>query len=113
MADKDIEDIRREKLEKLKEEQSERNTDDQDIQDQQQKREAMKKQKLRQILTEDARRRIENVKMVDEERAQKVEQALISQVPDPSQLNDKIGESKIREILSELKEDTSFDIKRR
>lgn len=113
MSDRDIEDIRREKLEKLKEEQSEQNTDKQDVQDQQRKREAMKKQKLRKILTEDARQRIENVKLVDEEKAQKVEQALISQVPDPSQLNSKIGESKIKEILSELSEDTSFDIRRR
>lgn len=112
MADKDIEDIRRRKLEELKKKQEQQQSEEQ-IQEEQQKKEAMKKQKLRQILTEDARQRIENVKMVDEERAMKVEQALVSQVPDPSQLNEKIGEDKIKEILRELKDDTSFDIKRR
>lgn len=112
MTDEDIKDIRRRKLEELKKKQEQEQSEEQ-IQEEQQKKEAMKKQKLRQILTEDARQKIENVKMVDEERAMKVEQALVSQVPDPSQLDEKIGEDKIKEILRDLKDDTSFNIKRR
>ena len=114
MADKDIEDIRESKKRELRKRmESEGQENPEQVEEQQKQQEAMKKQMLRQILTEDARQRIENVKMVDEERAEKVEQALLSQIPDPSQLQEKIGEDKIKEILKELKDDTNFDIKRR
>ena len=114
MSDKDIEDIREKKKRELRKRmESQGQETPEEVEEQQKKQEAMKKQMLRQILTEDARQRIENVKMVDAERAGKVEQALLSQIPDPSQLQEKIGEDKIKEILKELKDDNDFDIKRR
>ncbi len=108
----DIDDIRKKKLEQLKKQQQQSNQPSQEeIDKQKQQQEAKLKHIMRKILTADARKRLENVKLVDEEKAKKVEKYLL-QLAQQNRLQNKITEKQIKEILQEVTEDKSFDIKR-
>lgn len=110
----DIDEIRKRKLEKLKKQQSQQQNNQpsqEDIQRKKEEQEAKLKHIMRKILTSDARKRLENVKLVDEEKAQKVEKYLL-QLAQQNRLQNKITEEQIKEILQEVAEDKSFDIKR-
>jgi len=71
-SDKDIEDIREEKLRELKNQQNESESNAEE-----QKQEQARDKLLRKILTEDARKRLKNVSLVDEDKATEVENILI------------------------------------
>lgn len=105
--DKDIEDIRAEKLEKLREQEQ---NNEEDIEQEMQEREAARKELLRKILSEDARKRLKNVSLVDEEKARKVEDMLIN-MSQQNKLRGQVTEAQIRNILSEISVNKKFNIK--
>lgn len=108
-SEKDIDEIRRKKLEELQSQQQ-----NQDIQEEQEKqerdREEMLKHIMRKILTQDARKRLKNVELVDEEKATKVKQYLLT-LAQQDKLSHKVNEEQIKKILSEVTEDKSYNIK--
>ena len=76
--------------------------------------EAQKQSILRQILTEEARQRLTNVKLVKPQIAEAVELRLI-QVAQQGSLREKINDEQLKEILRKLqgqKRETKVDIRR-
>lgn len=106
----DIDEIRKKKLEKLKQQQNNQPSQE-EIKQQKEEQEAKLDHIMRKILTSDARKRLKNVKLVDEEKASKVEKYLL-QLAQQNRIQNKITEEQVKDILSEVSEDTSFDIKR-
>jgi programmed cell death protein 5 len=75
--------------------------------------EAKKKAILRQHLTDEARKRLNTVKMSREQFGEQVEQQIIA-LAQSGRLQEKIDDAKMKELLRELKPDSkSFDIRRR
>lgn len=109
----DIEDIREKRLRELREKHANNQTDDTSESDDQREKEAeaKKKQILRENLTEDARQRLNNVRMVNEGTAQRVEQSII-QLAQRGRIQEKITDEKMKEILREANDDSpDFDIR--
>lgn len=106
--DREIEDIREKKKRELKERKGSSSTDEREAK----KREAEKKEILRDNLTESARQRIENVRLVDKDKAEKVEDTVV-RLSRADRLDAKITEEDMKEILSEMEEDQDYNIKRR
>ncbi len=79
----------------------------------QQQAEAQKQALLRQHLTDDARKRLNTVKMSKEQFGEQVEQQVIA-LARSGRIQGKIDDEKMKQLLQELKPDSkSFDIKRR
>lgn len=112
--DRDIEDIREKRLQELKEKHAQngsQSANEEEAEQRQREQEAKKKQILRQNLTEDARARLSNVRMVDEEKATQVEQSVI-RLAQSGRLDGKIDDAKMKQILDELSDDSpEYDIR--
>lgn len=105
-----LEEIRQKKLEELRQRKQAQQ------EEQEARREAAEQQKqavLRQHLTDDARQRLNTVKMSKPEFAEQVEQQLVA-LAQSGRINGKIDDEKMKELLSELKPDSpDFNIRRR
>ncbi len=105
----ELEELRQKRMEELQEQ--EESAEAQDAARQQ--AEAQKKAILRQHLTDDARQRLNTVKMSKPQFGEQVEQQVIA-IARSGRLDGKIDDDKMRQLLKELKPDSkSFDIKRR
>jgi len=108
--DDELDELREKRMEELKERQG----GEQEAQEAaQQQAEAQKKAILRQHLTDEARQRLNTVKMSKPQFGEQVEQQVIA-IARSGRLNGQIDDDKMRDLLQELKPDKkSFDIKRR
>ena len=109
--DDELEELRRKKMEQLQEQADRQGGDGQEAARQQ--AEAQKKALLRQHLTDDARKRLNTVKMSKPQFGEQVERQVVA-LAQSGRLQDKIDDEKMKQLLNELKpEEKSFDIKRR
>lgn len=99
----DIEKIKEQKKQELLEEQQQQQ-EDQQID----KQERQKEQILDQFLDENAKQRLNAVRMSDSERAEKVEQSIIN-LAQSGQINSKITGNEMANILSEINQSESQD----
>jgi len=107
--DEELDELRQERMEELKEQQEQGEAQE----NARQQAEAQKKAILRQHLTDDARQRLNTVKMSKPQFGEQVEQQVIA-IARSGRLNGQIDDEKMRQLLQELKPDKqSFDIKRR
>ena len=107
--DEELEAIKQRKLAQMQEQQAAAQ-----MQEEQAAIEAQKQSILRQILTEEARQRLTNVKLVKPQIAEAVELRLI-QVAQQGSLREKINDEQLKEILRKLqgqKRETKVDIRR-
>lgn len=117
-SDEDLEELRRKKLEQLQEQaesggggQGQANAEAQEAA--QQQAEAKRKAVLRQYLTDDARKRLNTVKMSKQQFGEQVEQQIVA-LAQSGRIQGKIDDQKMQQLLKELKpEKKSFDIQRR
>jgi programmed cell death protein 5 len=109
-----LEELRQKKMEQLQdraEGQSQGNEEAQEAA--QQQAEAQKQALLRQHLTDDARKRLNTVKMSKQQFGEQVERQVV-QLARSGRIQGKIDDEKMKQLLNELKPDSkSFDIKRR
>lgn len=103
-----LDEIRKKKLNELKEQKQNEQSQEEKIQEKN-KEEALD-HLMRKILTPEARKRVKNVKLADEEKAEKVEKYLLK-LAQSGKLSNKVTESQIKDILKEFTEDKSFNIK--
>jgi programmed cell death protein 5 len=107
--DDELEELRKEKLEELQEQGKQGETQDAA----RQQAEAQKKALLRQHLTDEARKRLNTVKMSREDFGEQVEQQIIA-LARSGRIQDKIDDEKMKQLLKELKpDDKDFNIRRR
>lgn len=111
--DDEMDELRQEKLEELQE-RAQQQADQEEAQDAaRQQAEAQKQAILRQYLTDGARKRLNSVRMSKPDFADQVEQQLIA-LAQSGRLGDKIDESQMKQLLSELSPDSqSYNIRRR
>ncbi|AGB38144.1 DNA-binding protein [Natronococcus occultus] len=108
-----LEELRQKKMEQLQERAEGGEADQAGREAAQQQAEAQKKALLRQHLTDDARKRLNTVKMSKEQFGEQVEQQVIA-LARSGRIQGKIDDEKMKQLLQELKPDSkSFDIKRR
>ncbi|UJG39981.1 MAG: DNA-binding protein [Candidatus Heimdallarchaeum aukensis] len=108
--DEELEEIRRRKLAQLQQNEAVRQMQ----KEQEANIEAQKQAILRQILTEDARQRLANVKLVRPQLAESVELQLI-QLAQQGALRSEINDAQLKELLKKLqgqKRETKIDIRR-
>ncbi len=107
-----LEELRRKKMEQLQEQaESQQGGGDQEAA--QQQAEAQKQALLRQHLTDDARKRLNTVKMSKPQFGEQVEQQVLA-LARSGRIQGKIDDGKMKQLLQELKPDSkSFDIRRR
>ncbi|NUB89789.1 DNA-binding protein [Haloterrigena sp. SYSU A558-1] len=106
-----LEELRQKKMEQLQEQADGQQGGSQEAAKQQ--AEAQKKAVLRQHLTDDARKRLNTVKMSKPQFGEQVERQVIS-LARSGRMQGKIDDEKMKQLLQELKPDSqSFDIKRR
>ncbi|ADD05093.1 putative DNA-binding protein [Natrialba magadii ATCC 43099] len=107
-----LEELRQKKMEQLQDRaDSQQGGEEQEAARQQ--AEAQKKAVLRQHLTDDARKRLNTVKMSKPQFGEQVERQVIS-LARSGRLQGKIDDEKMKQLLQELKPDSkSFDIQRR
>ncbi|MHB9287822.1 DNA-binding protein [Halobacteriales archaeon Cl-PHB] len=112
--DEELEKLRQEKMEQLKEQQQGGGGGQEEAMEaQRQQAEAQKKAILRQHLTDEARKRLNTVKMSKPDVGEQVEQQLVA-LAQSGRIQSKIDDQKMKELLKELTPDSkSFDIKRR
>lgn len=101
--------LREKKLQELKE-QNEMQKSQEELDNEEKNKEEMLNHLMRKILTQDAKKRLNNVKLVDEEKASKIEQYLL-QLAQQDRLSNKITEEQIKNILKEVTENKSYNIK--
>src|SRR6056297_56633 len=112
-ADDEIDELRRERMEELKEQAETQGGNAEAQQAAQQQAEAQKKAVLRQHLTDDARKRLNTVKMSKEQFGEQVERQVVA-LARSGRIQGKIDDEKMKQLLTELKPETkSFDIQRR
>jgi programmed cell death protein 5 len=110
-SDEELEKLRQEKLEQLQEQGG--GPDEEAMEAQREQQEAQKKAILRQHLTDEARKRLNTVKMSKPEVGEQVEQQLVA-VAQSGRIQGKIDDEKMKQLLQELTPDSkSFDIRRR
>ncbi|MCU4926215.1 DNA-binding protein [Halobacteria archaeon AArc-dxtr1] len=110
--DEKLEELRQKKLEQLQE-RAESPQDEGAQEAAQQQAEAQKQALLRQHLTDDARKRLNTVKMSKPEFGEQVEQQVVA-LARSGRIQGTIDDAKMKQLLQELKpESKSFDIKRR
>jgi len=107
---KDIDEIKRERIKELKQQQE--SGDGTDIEEQQKKAEEQKSALLKKLLTEDARRRLNTVKMAKPEIAEEAESQIIA-LAQSGRISDEVTEETMKRILQELTDQnsTDYDIK--
>ncbi len=109
----ELEQLRQEKMEQLKEQQQGGEAQEEAMEAQRQQAEAQKKAILRQHLTDEARKRLNTVKMSKPDVGEQVEQQLVA-LAQSGRIQDKIDDGKMKQLLKELTPDSkSFDIRRR
>ena len=107
-----LEELRQKKMEQLQE-QAEAQQDGADQEAAQQQAEAQKQALLRQHLTDDARKRLNTVKMSKPQFGEQVERQVVA-LARSGRIQGKIDDEKMKQLLKELKPDSkSFDIRRR
>lgn len=114
-SEDELEQLREERLEQLQEQAGDEGGEEAAAQREaaQQQAEAQKKAVLRQYLSDDARKRLNTVKMSKPDFGEKVEQQVVA-LAQSGRIQGKIDDEKMRQILNELKpEEKSFDIRRR
>ena len=107
--EEELEAIRQRKIAKLQEEQAIKAQEDQAA-----ALEAQKQSILRQILTDEARQRLANVKLAYPQLAESVELRLI-QLAQQGAIGDKLSDSQLKEILRKIrgqKRETKVDVRR-
>ncbi len=110
--DDELEELRRKKMERLQE-QAEGQEGGQAQEAAKQQAEAQKKALLRQHLTDDARKRLNTVKMSKQQFGEQVERQVLA-LAKSGRIQGKIDDEKMKQLLNELKpEKKSFDIRRR
>ena len=110
--DEDIEELRRRRMEELQE-RREGGGNEEAQQAAAQQAEAQKQALLRQYLTDEARKRLNTVKMSKPGFGEQVEAQVVA-LARSGRIQGKIDDDQMRELLSELKpEQKRFDIKRR
>ncbi|WP_137289384.1 DNA-binding protein [Natronorubrum halophilum] len=111
--DEKLEELRQKKMEQLQEQQAGSQQGDASQEAAQQQAEAQKKAVLRQHLTDDARKRLNTVKMSKPQFGEQVERQVVT-LARSGRIQGKIDDEKMKQLLQELKPDEkSFDIKRR
>ncbi|MFW5950300.1 MAG: DNA-binding protein [archaeon] len=112
-SDEEMQRLREERMEQLRE-QAEQGEGEGDAREAaQQRAEAQKKAILRKHLTDDARKRLNTLRMSRPQVAEQVESQLVA-IAQSGRIQGKIDDEKMAELLRELTPDSkSFDIKRR
>ncbi|SFS40754.1 DNA-binding protein [Halostagnicola kamekurae] len=111
-SDDDIEELRKQKMEELQN-RAENQGNEQAQEAAQQQADAQKQALLRQHLTDDARKRLNTVKMSKEQFGEQVERQVVA-LAQSGRIQGKIDDEKMKQLLKELQpEKKSFDIKRR
>ncbi|SER22944.1 DNA-binding protein [Natrinema salaciae] len=106
-----LEELRQKKMEQLQDRAESQGEGGQEAA--QQQAEAQKKAVLRQHLTDEARKRLNTVKMSKPQFGEQVERQVIS-LARSGRIQGKIDDDKMKQLLKELKPDSqSFDIQRR
>jgi programmed cell death protein 5 len=107
--DEKLEEIRQKKLEQLKEQQG-----SEDVQQgQQEAADAQKQALLRRYLTDEARKRLNTIRMSKPQFADQVERQILA-LAQSGRISGQIDDEKMKQILRELKpDDKSFNIRRR
>ncbi|TYT62374.1 DNA-binding protein [Natrialba swarupiae] len=107
-----LEELRQKKMEQLQE-QADSGEASAGQEAAQQQAEAQKQALLRQHLTDDARKRLNTVKMSKPQFGEQVEQQVLA-LARSGRIQGKVDDDKMKQLLKELKPDSkSFDIKRR
>ncbi|WP_247730051.1 DNA-binding protein [Halovivax limisalsi] len=110
-GDDELDELRQERLQELKEQAGEEQAEAQ--QARQQQADAQKKAVLRQHLTDEARKRLNTVKMSKPQFGEQVERQVVA-LAQSGRIQGKIDDAKMKQLLNELKPDSkSFDIRRR
>jgi programmed cell death protein 5 len=110
--DEELEELREERLQELQDQASQEDQQEA-VEAQRQQAEAQKKAVLRQHLTEEARQRLNSVKMSRPEFGEQVEQQVVA-LAQSGRIQGKIDEEKMKQLLKELKPDSkSFNVRRR
>ncbi|WEL18740.1 DNA-binding TFAR19-related protein, PDSD5 family [Halorhabdus sp. SVX81] len=111
-SDDELEQLREEKMEQLRD-QAQQEGGGNPREAAQQRADAQKKAVLRQHLTDDARKRLNTLKMSKPQVAEQVESQLVA-IAQSGRIQGKIDDEKMEELLRELTPDSkSFNIKRR
>ena len=112
-SDEEMERLREERMEQLREQAQQGEGDNEGREAAQQRAEAQKKAVLRKHLTDDARKRLNTLRMSKPQVADQVESQLVA-IAQSGRIQGKIDDEKMAELLRELTPDSkSFDIKRR
>jgi programmed cell death protein 5 len=111
-SDEELEKLREKKMEQLRERQGE-GGDGEAQEAAADRAEAQKKAVLRQHLTDDARKRLNTLKMSKPQRGEQIEQQIV-RIAQSGRIQGKIDDEKMAQLLQELTPDSkSFDIQRR
>lgn len=107
--DERLEELRQQKMEELKEQKQQEESQ----QAQQEAADQQKQALLRQALTDDARKRLNTIRMSKPDFAEQVERQVLA-LAQSGRLNGQIDDEKMKALLRELKPDEkSFNIRRR
>lgn len=110
--DEELDELREERLQELQD-RAEGEGADEAMQAQQEQAEAQKKALLRQYLDDEARKRLNTLKMSRPEFAEQVENQLVG-LAQSGRIQGQIDDAKMKELLRELKPDSKdFNIRRR
>ena len=111
--EEELDELRQKKMEQLREQQEGGGQDPEAQQAAQDRAEAQKKAVLRQHLTDDARQRLNTLKMSKPQVGEQVEQQMVA-LAQSGRVQGKIDDEKMKSLLKELTPDSkSFDIQRR
>ncbi|MCU4800442.1 DNA-binding protein [Halobacteria archaeon HArc-gm2] len=111
--EEELDELRQKKMEQLREQQEGGGQDAEAQQAAQDRAEAQKKAVLRQHLTDDARQRLNTLKMSKPQVGEQVEQQMVA-LAQSGRVQGKIDDEKMKELLKEMTPDSkSFDIRRR
>ena len=111
-SDEELERLREEKMEQLQDQQGGEETQEA-REAQREQREAQKKALLRQHLNDEARKRLNTIKMSKPQFGEQVEQQVVA-LAQSGRIQGRIDDEKMKAILKELQpEDQSYDIRRR
>ncbi|ARS89870.1 DNA-binding protein [Natrarchaeobaculum aegyptiacum] len=108
-----LEELRQKKMEQLQEQAEAQQEGGSEQEAAQQQAEAQKQALLRQHLTDEARKRLNTVKMSKPQFGEQVERQVVA-LAQSGRIQGKIDDDKMKQLLSELKPDSKrFDIQRR
>jgi programmed cell death protein 5 len=112
-SDDELEKLREEKMEQLQDQAGEGGMDEEAMEAQREQAEAQKKAVLRQNLTDEARKRLNTVKMSKPERGEQIEQQVLA-LAQSGRVQGKIDDEQMKQLLKELQPDSqSFNIRRK